>query len=171
MNNPFYSKISIVRYLLNRKFRKIANGIKSGKILELGAGPISYKRLFPSCTVISTDLKMYPGVDEIADVTKLKYSSSSFDYVICLSVLEHVFETEKAIYEMYRVLKKGGCVIILTPFLYPLHDEPHDYYRFTQYSYRKLLKNFERVEIDTTSVLNFWIFKKFVLFYMVKAYK
>ena len=171
MGVPFYCRISIIRYLFNRKFKKIAKGIKSSKVLEIGAGQLSYKRLFKDCDVTSTDLKMYQGVDEIMDVRNLKYKDGSFDYVVCISVLEHVFDTKKAISEIRRVLKKGGVAVINTPFLYPLHDEPHDYFRFTEHAYRQMLSDFSRVEIETTSLLPFGIFRKFVLFYIVKAYK
>jgi len=168
---PFFWRISIIRFLFNRKFKKVAGKIRAGKVLELGAGPISYKHLFHDCDVVSTDIKQYSGIDEIVDVHDLAYKDETFDYVVCVSVLEHVFETKKAVSEIYRVLKKDGVAIINTPFLYPLHDEPNDYFRFTEFAYRKLFDNFSRVEVDVTPILHFGIFKKFVLFYIVKAYK
>ncbi len=150
---PFFCRISVIRFLFDRKFRRIVNEVCSGRVLELGAGPLSYKHLFVGCDVVSTDIEECSGIDEVADVRDLRYKDGSFDCVVCVSVLEHVFEIEKAISEIYRVLRKGGVAIINTPFLYPLHDEPGDYYRFTEFAYRRLLKDFSRVEIDVTTLL------------------
>ncbi len=48
---------------------------------------------------------------------------------------------------MYRLLKPGGKLILTTRFIFPLHDIPHDYYRFTIFGLKYLLKNFENVTI------------------------
>lgn len=53
--------------------------------------------------------------DEIADVTNLKYEDNSFDITICSHVLEHVTDDNKALSELYRVTKKGGFAILMTP--------------------------------------------------------
>jgi hypothetical protein len=36
--------------------------------------------------------------------------------------------------EAVRVLKKGGTLLLCTPFMYYLHGEPHDYHRFSLYA-------------------------------------
>ena len=63
---------------------------------------------------------------------------NEFDSIICMCVLEHIYDFHKAIKNMYKALKPNGNVIISIPLLYPLHDEPHDYWRFTEHSIRKL---------------------------------
>ena len=50
------------------------------------------------------------------DITAIQYSNNYFDIIICNHVLEHVLEYEKAIKEIFRVLKKGGIAIVQTPF-------------------------------------------------------
>jgi SAM-dependent methyltransferase len=153
------------------KIKKLAKSIKKGKILELGAGPMSYRSLFPGCEVISTDVTESKNIDEIADVTNLQFEDASFDYVLCLNVLEHVYDFQKALDEIYRVLKEDGTGIILTPFFYPIHDPPKDYYRFTEYAYRKLLGSFKEVNIERGVISSFWLLKRFVLFYLILAKK
>ena len=40
---------------------------------------------------------------------------------------------------MYRVLKDNGHVILSVPHLSPIHEAPHDYFRYTEYGLNSLL--------------------------------
>lgn len=51
------------------------------------------------------------------DLTRLSFRDKLFDVVISLDVLEHVGNYEKALREIYRVLKVGGTFIFTIPFL------------------------------------------------------
>jgi len=62
------------------------------------------------------------------------------DVVLCTEVIEHVYEFHQVLQEINRVLKKGGWLILTTPFSWGLHYEPNDYWRFTPYSLRRLLE-------------------------------
>ncbi|RLI82885.1 hypothetical protein DRP04_02900 [Archaeoglobales archaeon] len=162
-------KLSPHRKLVERELKKLSKTLKSGTMLEVGAGFKNYKSFFPHIRVISTDIVMHDGINEIADVTNLKYESETFDYVLCINVLEHIDKPQKALDEIYRVLKPEGLAIISTPFLFPVHDPPHDYWRFTEYSYRILLRKFSRVCIKPLTLLPFGIFRRFMLQYFVTA--
>lgn len=164
-------KISPIRFLMDRKINQFSKTVNGGRILEIGAGPKSYRSLFPNCSVISTDILEHPNIDEIADVTNLQFDNASFDYVLCFNVLEHVFDINKAVQEINRVLKKGGTCVIITAFLYPIHDPPNDFYRITRFAYEKMLSNFSKVQIDEIPILPFGIFKRFVLFNVIVVEK
>jgi ubiquinone/menaquinone biosynthesis C-methylase UbiE len=151
--------------------RRVSKTLAKGKMLEIGAGTESYKKYFPKLDVISTDIVNIPHIDEIADVTDLKYDAGTFDYVLCVNVLEHIFEYQKAIDEIHRILKPGGMAFIEVPFLLPLHDIPKDYWRFTEFTLERLLHKFSKVVIKPIPLLQFSIFKKFVLIYFVEAVK
>ena len=140
-------------------------------MLEIGTGFKSYEYLFPHIKVISTDIVMHDGIDEIADVTALKYGSETFDYVLCINVLEHITEPQKALDEIQRVLRPGGLAIISTPFLFPVHDPPHDYWRFTEYFYQIFMQKFSRIYIKPLVLLPLGLFRRFVLQYFVTAWK
>ena len=77
----------------------------------------------------------------------IKWESNYFDTVIATEVLEHLYEPQRAIDEIYRVLKPGGICILSTRFIYPYHPGPKDYYRFTWDSLNSLFRRFSNVEI------------------------
>jgi len=79
-----------------------------------------------------------------ADVEAIPYDDESIDGVICLEVLEHVKHPFKAADEIKRVLRKGGILLLTTPFLTGYHG-----------SNRKLDKNFAH---DHKSFSDFWRF-------------
>ncbi len=70
------------------------------------------------------------------------------------SILE---EPEKALQECNRVLKPGGVAIYSVPFIWHLHEEPRDFYRYTKYGLKHLFEKtgFEVVEIKPLS--GFWV--------------
>lgn len=50
------------------------------------------------------------------DITEMQFESNSFDYIICNHVLEHVKDVEKALNEIFRVLKPKAYAILQPPF-------------------------------------------------------
>ncbi|MBE9503509.1 MAG: methyltransferase domain-containing protein [Proteobacteria bacterium] len=121
-----------------------------GRLLDAGAGRLSYKFLMERhCSSYhSIDIRG-ASVDSIGDIQRLPIKDESFDSVFCTQVLEHVPEPQKAMKELCRVLKKGGYAIITVPHLAYLHNEPHDYYRYTKHGMRFMLERagFEVEEI------------------------
>lgn len=73
----------------------------------------------------------------------------SYDAVICLNVLEHVFNFQNVINESFRILKPGGKFIGATPFLFNIHGSPDDYFRYTESALKKIFKDagFRDIEI------------------------
>jgi SAM-dependent methyltransferase len=159
---------------IDKEFEKIVEDYdKEGyKILEIGSGTKSRKKQFKNAKFTATDIILNYGVDSVQDVTNLKLKDKEFDLVLCENVLEHIYNHQKAIKEMYRVLKKGGKTFIVTPFSFPLHDEPYDYFRYTRHSYEKMLSIFKKVSIKQIPLMfNFGLFKKIVLYYLVVGEK
>lgn len=138
--------------MLPRWFRKIKRDLQYAStyeflrkrsfdnILEIGSGDglQSFKRRIRAKRFIATDVVKTKFVDEVADVTNLRYINDSFDLVLCNQVLEHVFDFHKAVKELIRVTKKGGLIMVSVPFVYPIHDKPNDFWRFTEYSIKRL---------------------------------
>ena len=79
----------------------------------------------------------------------LPFADRCFETVFCAQVLEHVPRPEELLREAFRVLKVGGQIILTVPQTWGLHEEPHDYYRFTRYGLRYML---ERVGFQVRSI-------------------
>ena len=56
-----------------------------------------------------------PLADIKADICDLPIKNDSYDFILCNHVLEHIVDDEKAMKELYRVLKKGGTGIFQVP--------------------------------------------------------
>ena len=133
----------LTRTKLDEFIKKYAN---RGKTLDIGCGGSPYKKYFPNR--VSIDIEKKESVDIVADAHNLDmFEDETFDCIICTEVLEHLHTPQIAIDEMRRVLKNNGQLILTTRFLFPLHDTPNDYYRFTKYGLKHLLKNFEILEL------------------------
>jgi SAM-dependent methyltransferase len=132
--------------------RFIAAHASGGLTLDLGAQNGPYAAHFPRR--VALDLQAASGLDARGDAHALPFVDGAFDVVLCTEVLEHLVEPQRAIDEMHRVLKPGGQLLLTTRFLFPIHDAPHDYFRFTKYGLRHLLRRFDAVEIqeETDSV-------------------
>ncbi|OGZ33174.1 MAG: hypothetical protein A2V69_01440 [Candidatus Portnoybacteria bacterium RBG_13_40_8] len=123
----------------------IKNHRSNGLTLDIGCGNSPYADYFPNR--IGLDTAKREKVDIVASVYKLPFPDEKFDNILCTEVLEHLHSPREAIEEMARVLKKGGILILSTRFLFPLHDIPDDYYRFTKYGLRYLFRNWEILEL------------------------
>jgi SAM-dependent methyltransferase len=114
--------------------------------LEIGAyGSPSYGRYFPNR--IGIDIRQGPGVDRVASVYELPFADNTYSVVLCMSVLEHLERPADAIAEMRRVLKPEGRIVVSVPFLFPIHDAPGDYWRFTKYGLRYLFRSGWQIEV------------------------
>ncbi len=119
-----------------------------GKTLDIGCGNDQYGHYFPNRTTF--DIQVRPGVtvDIVGDAHHLPMiSDASFDVILCTEVLEHLHTPVLAIAEFHRILRPGGLLLLTTRFIFPLHDVPGDYYRYTKYGLRHLLRAFEIEEL------------------------
>ena len=120
------------------------------KVLNVGAGGDLYEhvRKLPGAEVIQIDIDPDRRPDVVADVCKLDvFKDELFECVFMMEVLEHVKEPRQALAEIRRVLKPHGRLVMSAPFVFPLHDEPHDFFRFTKYGLAHLLSDYEMVTI------------------------
>ena len=118
-----------------------------GKILEIGSGNLSYKKYVKSKSYKTLDINSTLNVDFCEDIHKTIISSNSFDTILMIEVLEHLYNPFKAIEQVHRILKKEGYVIATTPFIHPYHGEPHDYYRYTKHGLKKIFEEFDDVKV------------------------
>lgn len=101
---------------------------------------------------IFTDIEEKHHPDIVADVSNMHMiETESIDIANAMELFEHVEKIEKGIAECYRVLKKGGKLMMSVPFLFPVHADPYDFQRWTITKWEDVLKNYgfmiEKAEI------------------------
>ncbi len=77
--------------------------------------------------------------------------NEKFDVIICLAVLEHVYDPFIAINNLRKMLKKDGVIYGYVPFLYHYHAPEdlafQDFYRFTKDGLAYLFKDFKSITL------------------------
>ncbi|WP_298580301.1 class I SAM-dependent methyltransferase [uncultured Luteimonas sp.] len=86
------------------------------------------------------------------DARRLPIADERFDTMMLLDVAEHVDGITSALLEAGRILRRGGVLLITIPFAYPLHDQPHDYQRMTEYGLRSNLASTGFDDVQITEV-------------------
>ena len=109
----------------------IRKNLTDEKTLDLGCGNSPYSKYFPNR--IGCDIERSKNVDIVGDAHELPIKDNVFHSVLATEVLEHVKNPQKVIDEVRRVLKPNGKLILTTRFIFPLHDTPNGYYRYTKY--------------------------------------
>ena len=100
--------------------------------------------------LINIDIDIQGNPNILADINNLPFKNHSISNFGCFNVLELVQFPKIAIDEIYRVLNKSGYLVGYVPFLYPIHNQPVDYWRFSNKSLYNILKDggFENIIIE-----------------------
>ncbi len=114
----------------------------NGKILDLGSGSSDrYSKIIPKTKdseYVLFDVKVGEEIDFEKD--RLNYDDNTFDTVLLLNVLEHIYNYNHFLSEIKRIKKDSGVLIGFVPFLMKYHADPHDFFRYTHESLGKILK-------------------------------
>ena len=162
----------LIHHYLVRSVRKNASRL-SGSVLDIGCGIKPYREIIGKyCTeYIGLDHPATPHglkeVEVVGDALRLPFGGERFDSVVSFQVMEHVREPQLFLSEAYRVMKRGGMAMLMTPFMWGEHEQPHDYFRYTRYGLRYLAEKagFEVIAIEpgtgywSTATLrfNYWL--------------
>lgn len=78
------------------------------------------------------------------------------DFALITEVMEHVADWDSAFYNLFRILKPGGRALLTCPFVYPLHEEPFDFWRPTKHALRFFAERHGLMVIEQRNIGGFW---------------
>jgi SAM-dependent methyltransferase len=154
-----------VQDLIESEVKQASARLKDGQIvLDAGAGEGRHRAHFKQGCYISLDAGYgdsnwdYSKLDIRGDLENVPLRNDSVDCILCMVTLEHTQNPRQVIQEFARVLKTGGTLVMVVPFLWEEHQTPHDYYRFTRYGVRYLFKS-SSLRLDWVSPIGgfFWV--------------
>lgn len=152
-NTPFHPQWLLRGTLKSDDLREVQGltldiGCASGYIRKLLVKQAQYIGL----DYYQTATSWYGTTPEVfGDGQALPFADASLHSVLMLHVLEHIRCPEQAIVEAWRTLKPDGLLVIEVPFIYPLHDAPLDFRRWTGFGLQASLENagFEHIQIQS----------------------
>jgi SAM-dependent methyltransferase len=151
--NPYF----IDRFTLFKAIKKFSKKIKSENyILDVGCGKKPYKKYFKTDHYFGIEIDFgghanhAKEADAFYDGKNIPFDNESFDYILSTQVLEHVENPNYLVREMFRVLKINGEVLVTIPFVCNEHEQPFDFWRFTQFGCKKIMEEAGFKEINIT---------------------
>lgn len=133
-------------HFLDRKLRCLVPLVEEairGDVLDCGCGNAPFVQVYGANAdhlVLVDRAAGLPFLDARVDLDRgLPFRGASFDAVLLSDVLEHVPRPSDLLEELHRVLRPGGRLLLSVPFLYPVHEAPYDFFRYTEFGLRALL--------------------------------
>jgi SAM-dependent methyltransferase len=164
--------LDAIKSRLNSDSIMIDFGCSSGYMLE------DIINKYPLANVIGSDfldtglVQCHGRLPQIplfqSDLTECDFPDNFFDAISCLNVLEHINDDDKAIYHLYRILKKSGIIIITVPVnqkLFDMYDEIH--YHVRRYDLNELTEKMRKQGFKILKSNHFGVFI-YPLFYITK---
>lgn len=188
--NSFYNRVyfeNIDKNYFNRidRFRfftivKIVKKIKPKKILDAGCGSGIYLSYFASfaekiygidssesgCKVAKNRVKNFNNVmiKKMNLMKKLDFPDSSFDFILCSEVLEHIKNNRFTLFELKRVLKPDGFILLTVPNFTPMsveylrekffYKDPSHHHKKSIFEWKKLINQFFKI-YDMRSITHY----------------
>lgn len=141
-------------------WREVAKALGSleGRVLDVGCGARPYQSLLgPRVTgYVALDRPGTPGVDVEGTAEALPFPDASFDAAVSMQVLEHVEDPARCLAEMARVVRPGGVVVFTVPGVWPAHEVPRDYWRFTRYGLAAIVARAGLARATLVPLGGFW---------------
>lgn len=139
----------------DRSLRRYARG----RLLDLGCGKVPLFLAYRDhvrdnvCVDWMGAADENPYLDLEWDLAMpLPFKDGEFDTILLSSVLEHIPQPERLWDEMSRILAAEGKIILNAPFFYWLHEQPYDFYRYTEFALRRFVERsgLTLVELEST---------------------
>jgi hypothetical protein len=141
-----------------RHFQKMVRQRGHGQILEIGSRARSgnvYRDFIPAeMAYVGLDILDGPNVDVVGDAHELSrhFAPDTFDAAYSIAVFEHLLMPWKAAVELNKVMKVGAIVFIQSHQTFPLHEQPWDFWRFSDRAWHAIFNRFTGFEIVETGL-------------------
>ena len=153
--NLIFSNNSILRILQRQEFE---NFKLYGKCLEFGANHKMSRNFLKEKS--NKYISVFSNIDKknkdfiILNLEKKINHKKRYDNIIIFNVLEHIFEIDTPLNNLYFLLKKKGNIYGSTPFIYRIHGAPEDYHRYTKDFLKKKLKQkkFKNIKVKELGI-------------------
>jgi SAM-dependent methyltransferase len=158
--NPFS-----VNWLVLRLHRRHLEGAIArfgrGRLLDLGCGGQAHRDLASRGGYVGMEMDLTRYAHCPPQVwgsgLALPFGEGSFATVLCAQVLEHVPEPGQVMGEIGRVLCRGGHLILTAPHIWGVHEEPHDYFRFTGFGLAHLARRAGLEPVEVRPLAGYWV--------------
>ena len=163
MNKVDYSSYNWLIARINNGVIERNRGLIRGRVIDMGCGDCVYKEDIEEVADEYIGVDWHDSqhecgeVDVWADLTEaLPFPDDYANTIVSFQVMEHLPEPIGFLSECFRILMPGGRIIVTVPFMWGIHEEPQDYYRYTRYGLQYLLgkAGFENIEISENA--GFW---------------
>jgi SAM-dependent methyltransferase len=116
---------------------------KDAVILDVGAGHGDFADIFTGQQAVLLDVYPYPEIDIVCDLTRnVPLRPGSFDAVVLMNVLEHIYDSRSLFLAVKTLLKPGGIFVVAVPFLLKVHQAPYDFVRYTHFGLQRMAQDF-----------------------------
>lgn len=152
------SKQSILRCL---EYERLSTLKLSGRVLDFGGGNrTNYMDRMDSWSAGEATIYESANIDPVTQPTylispegEIPCEDGRYDKVISLNTFEHIYDVGGTLDRIHRVIRSGGELLFIVPFLFRVHGHPDDYSRGTPSFWRRMLNDhgYAEVQIEALS--------------------
>ncbi|MCC7264402.1 MAG: class I SAM-dependent methyltransferase [Candidatus Latescibacteria bacterium] len=159
-STPFSVNWLVLR--LHRQYLEEAMGVYGrGRLLDLGCGRQEHRSLPRSGSYVGLEVDQARYGENPPQVwgsgLELPFVAGACTTVLCAQVLEHVPEPARLVAEASRVLGSGGHLVLTAPHIWGVHEEPHDYFRFTGFGLAHLARQAGLEPVVVRPLAGYWV--------------
>jgi SAM-dependent methyltransferase len=138
---------SLLRFAEHRALKNIT---LKGTVIDLGGDANSdyFSYMKGTFTVFRVNMDTKTKPDLLHDLEQpIPLPNAAYDGVVLFNVLEHIFNYRALLNESERLLASGGQMVLVVPFLFPVHPSPDDFHRLTASTLRRELEELNLTHI------------------------
>jgi SAM-dependent methyltransferase len=153
----------LVHRLARQQIDSTVRACAAGWILDVGCGERPYDDILAQVSNarvgLEVDRQRYGAnaPDVWGSGAFLPFANESFDTVVSFQVLEHLAEPQQVVHEISRVLKPGGRLVLTAPHIWGIHEEPHDYFRYTGFGLSHLSHSAGLKVSSVKAMAGYWV--------------